>query len=102
LQQLGPFWKEKENMMLQVTQGAADHLTGMLVNTNAPKEAAIRIKQEANELKLYTDMPKTDDVAFEHQGRTVLILDQQISNVLNNRILDVASTPQGQTLTLKS
>ena len=88
--------------MLQLTPAAANHLNILLSTKVTSAEAAVRIfRDPAGDLQLRADMPKSDDVGFEFQGRTVLILDKQLSESLNDCVLDVASTPQGQTLALR-
>lgn len=88
--------------MLQLTPAAANHLNALLSTKAAPAKAAVRIVRGASgDFQLSADVPKSDDVGFEHQGRTVLILDKQVSELLNDRVLDVVVSPRGEALTLK-
>jgi Fe-S cluster assembly iron-binding protein IscA len=89
--------------MLQLTPAAANHLHVLLSARDAPPSAAVRIaRTDAGNFEISADLPKSDDVGFEHEGRTVLILDRQTSELLNDRVLDVEASPRGDTLTLKS
>jgi Fe-S cluster assembly iron-binding protein IscA len=88
--------------MLQLTPAAANHLHILLSTKAAPAKAAVRIvRGESGEFQISADVPKSDDVGFEYQGRTVLVLDKQTSELLNDRVLDVERSPRGDTLTLK-
>lgn len=87
--------------MLQLTLAAANHLEGLLAEKGASANAAIRIvRGTSGDLQLHTDLPKSDDVGIEHQGKTLLILDKQISDLLNDRVLDLVPSPGGNTLAL--
>jgi Fe-S cluster assembly iron-binding protein IscA len=88
--------------MLHLTPAAASHLNTLLSAKAAPAKAAVRIVRDpSGELHLLADVPTSADVGFEFEGKTVLILDNQVSELLNNRVLDVVASPQGETLTLK-
>jgi Fe-S cluster assembly iron-binding protein IscA len=94
---------QREVMMLQLTPAAANHLNILLSTKTGSADAAVRIyRGSTGDLQLRADVPKSDDVGFEHEGRTVLILDKQTSDLLDNCVLDVAQSPQGQTLALKT
>jgi hypothetical protein len=89
--------------MLQLTAAAANHLSVLLSTKAAPPKAAVRIaRAESGEFEISADVPTPGDVAFEHEGRTVLVLDKPTSELLNDRVLDVERSPQGDTLTLKA
>jgi len=88
--------------MLQLTPAAANHLNTLLSANVTSAQAAVRIFRGASgELQLRADMPSSDDVGFDYEGRTVLIVDKQLSETLDNCVLDVAPTPQGQGLALR-
>ena len=84
--------------MLNLTDSAAGHLATIL--EQAPDEAAVRFVPQGNALSMQLDNPRPEDVTFEHNDRTVLVLDPQISEVLSDRTLDVQETPQGPQLAL--
>jgi Fe-S cluster assembly iron-binding protein IscA len=88
--------------MLQLTPAAANHLNDLLSANVASAQAAVRIfRDTAGKLQLRADVPNSEDVGFDYHGRTVLILDRQMSETLEKCVLDVASTPQGQALSLR-
>jgi len=87
--------------MLQLTPAAANHLAGLLADKGVSASAAIRIVQgTSGDFQLHTDLPKSDDVGIAHRGKTLLILDQQISNLLHDRVLDLVPSSEGKTLAL--
>jgi Fe-S cluster assembly iron-binding protein IscA len=87
--------------MLQLTPAAAKHLEDLLASKGVPAQASIRIvRGPSGELQLRSYLPKSDDVGIEHQGKMILILDKEMSDLLNSRVLDVVPGPQGETLAL--
>lgn len=88
--------------MLQVTEPALAHLADMLQQSDAPDDAAIRfvVSQEGVQLAL----AQTDDAAetFDHDGKTVLVLDEQTSQLLADRVLQTEETPEGTSLKLEA
>ena len=88
--------------MLQLTPAATNYLNTLLTTKIPTAKAAVRIyRGDSGDLQLRADSPSPDDVAFEHQGRPVLILDKQLSDNLKDCVLDVVQSPEGQTLALK-
>jgi hypothetical protein len=88
--------------MLQPAPAAANHLGTLLVMKDLSADTGVRLfRGAAGDLRLRADVPTSDDVGFEHEGRKGLILDQQTSALLDNCVLDVAQTPAGQKLSLK-
>ena len=84
--------------MLNVTDAAGDHLSRLL--TDAPDGTAVRFVPQGSSLIPKIDEPQAEDETFDHDGRTVLILDQQIATLLNEKTLDVRETQQGAQLAL--
>lgn len=88
--------------MLQVTPAATNYLNALLSTRIPAAKAAVRMyRDDSGDLQLRADSPSSDDIAFEHQGRPVLVLDRQLSDTLADCVLDVVESPQGQTLALK-
>jgi Fe-S cluster assembly iron-binding protein IscA len=86
--------------MLTLTEAAGEHLTQVLDNSKAPEQIAVRLVAGENGLAMAADQPKPEDTTFDHNGRTVLVLDQQVAQALDARTLDVEETDKGRTLTL--
>jgi Fe-S cluster assembly iron-binding protein IscA len=88
--------------MLQVTPAATNYLSALLSAKIPSTNAAVRMyRGDSGDLQLRADSPSPDDVAFEHHGRPVLVLDKQLSDTLKDCVLDVVQSPEGQALALK-
>ena len=87
--------------MLTVTEAASAHLAGMLENADAPDGHAIRVVPSQGSIALQLDTPNSEDQAVEHGGRTVLVLDNQVQQMLGERTLDMDQTENGPALALK-
>jgi Fe-S cluster assembly iron-binding protein IscA len=87
--------------MLTVTEAACGHLAGLLDNANAPDNAAIRFVLEGRTITPTLDEERPDDTTYEYAGSTVLVLDERIVGLLDNRTLDVQDTDDGPQLVLR-
>jgi hypothetical protein len=86
--------------MFMMTQTAGEYLTAVLDNINAPEETAIRLVLEGDALTPRLDSARPGDEQFDHAGRMVLILDAQVSQILDDSALDVEATDEGPKLIL--
>lgn len=86
--------------MLMVTQTAGEYLTAILENTNASEETAVRFVLDGNTLTPKLDNAHPGDETFDHDGRKILVLDAQVSQVLADSTLDVQPTDEGPKLVL--
>jgi len=86
--------------MLTLTQAAGEHLSKLLDESDANDEAAVRLVAREQGLALAADQPRPEDTTFEHDGKTVLILDQQVAEALADRTLDVQDTENGKALAI--
>jgi Fe-S cluster assembly iron-binding protein IscA len=75
--------------MLTVTEQAAAHLDQILSSKNSAQGLAIRFLFEKGKVKLVLDEKRPDDITFEHDHRTVLVMDPQVSRLLQQKTLDV-------------
>lgn len=75
--------------MLTVTKAAGGYLVDVLDRANAPGPAAVRILVRPDGLKTTIDEQREGDLIFEHDGRTVLVLDQKVASHLSERTLDL-------------
>ena len=73
--------------MLQVTEQAGELLSNMLDDADAPEGAATRFVIEDQKIKVGVDQPREGDQTFEHNGRTVLVVDQQVGELLDDKVL---------------
>ena len=75
--------------MLTVTETASAYLAEMLDQAGAPEEVAVRFVPGENGVTMVSDAPQPEDTTFDHDGRTVLVLDEQISQLLADKTLDI-------------
>jgi len=86
--------------MFIVTEAAGGYLTAVLDKTNISEGTAIRLVLEGNTLTPQLDNAHPGDETFDYEGRTVLMLDAQVSQVLDDSTLDVEATDEGPKLIL--
>lgn len=86
--------------MLNITNAAGGYLNRVLDETNATPDTAVRLLVAADGLKATFDTERPGDASLDHDGRKVLLLDEQASQVLAQRTLDVQTTPDGPRLGL--
>lgn len=87
--------------MLTMTHPAAEHLKQLLQEVDAPQDAAARFVASSDGLSLQLDHPRDGDESYNHDGRTVLLIDEQIADLLSDRTLDLEETDEGPALTLQ-
>jgi len=75
--------------MLTVTEGAAARLAEILAAENCPTDIAIRFVFDGRDLAMQADNQRPGDATFEHAGRVVLLLDEEVAQLLENQILDL-------------
>ncbi len=75
--------------MFTVSYTASEHLALMLAEANAPDAAVFRlvVKNDETELEIGTVQP--GDTTFDHAEKTVLAIDEQVSELLADMQLDV-------------
>jgi hypothetical protein len=86
--------------MFMITEAAGGYLIGVLDNANVSAETAIRFVLEGNALTPKLDNARPGDATFDHEGRMILMLDAQVSEVLTDSTLDVQATDEGPKLVL--
>lgn len=86
--------------MLNASDAACAFLGQLLVESDAPDDAAVRFVIDGNSLSLQLDDEKPGDATFNHEGRTVLVVDEDISKILDGKTLDLEESEEGPKLTL--
>lgn len=81
--------------MLTLTESAGAHLSQMLTEAEAPDDVAVRIAIDSNQLVMQLTKYSEDDASLEHDGRTVVVMDPMVSQVLDENTLDVEQTDDG-------
>ncbi|MHC4063867.1 MAG: hypothetical protein ACYSUI_05125 [Planctomycetota bacterium] len=87
--------------MFLVTEAARIRLVEKLARTRAGDNVAMRFVRRRQGWSLRPDAPVSNDLAFAHEGRTVLVLDPQAAQRLADRTLDAQETPAGSRLRLR-
>ena len=77
--------------MLIVTEAATALLAQMLDEQNVPDGTAVRFRLEGEGIALEQGAAEPGDTTFEHEGRTVLVLDELAAEVLSGGKLDAES-----------
>lgn len=87
--------------MLNITEAAGSFISDLLGEANAPDDVAVRFVAEEQGLVLRLDQKQDADSDFEHEGRTIVVLDEQMSDFLSDRTLDVEQSDEGPKLSLR-
>ena len=87
--------------MFTATAAALDRLSRNLAGKRANDDEAFRFTQRTGGWKLRLDCARPADMAFSHDGRSVLLLDAAVSQAMMNMTLDVRSTDSGPRLKLR-
>ena len=87
--------------MLTMTESAGAHLAQLLSENNASEDITIRFLLIGEQFTPKLDNVCPGDVTFEHAGKTVLVLDEPLSERLADSTLDVRETGDGLRLSLR-
>jgi Fe-S cluster assembly iron-binding protein IscA len=75
--------------MLTVTDAAGAHLAQLLDDHGLAEDVAVRFVVEEQGIAMRQDNQRPGDATFEHEGRTVLVMDSQVSELLTEDTLDI-------------
>lgn len=75
--------------MLTVTPEACAHMADLIERNKIPEPQTIRLVPGQQGLGLTPDQPRPGDATFDHDGRTVLTMEQSLAEQLDGRTLDV-------------
>jgi len=89
--------------MLTLTEAAGVCLADKLAKKSAGGDSAVRFirRRKRRGWTLRVDKPGPSDATFSHEGRIVLVLDEESSQMLENRMLDTRETDEGPKLRLR-
>ncbi len=87
--------------MVTVTYGAAEHLACTLSEHEVPDEVVLRIKFTKGGVEMQPDKIRPGDETFDHNGNVVLVLDQQTSQSLGDKTIDLMTDDDGSHLILE-
>ena len=86
--------------MLTLSYTAGERLGLMLAETNAHGDAVIRVIVEGDVISLKIDTARLGDTTFDHEGKVVLAIDEQVSELLSDMQFDVKVTGEESELVL--
>jgi len=87
--------------MFTVTRPARAYLAAGLDSANAPDGLIMRLILQDESLDARVDHVRAGDVTFEHKGQTVLAIDAETAEVLEDYTLEMQETPDGSRLHLR-
>jgi len=80
--------------MIQVTERARETFKNRLEDLERPG-VMLRIGSTDSGLEIFPDTLKDDDQIIEHDGRAVLLIDQEVSETLADTTIDVEEHADG-------
>ncbi len=77
--------------MVTVTYTAAEHMAYTLSEHQVRDDVVLRIKLTKSGVEMQPDKMHPSDETFDHNGKVVLVLDQQTSQLLGNKTIDLTT-----------
>ena len=87
--------------MFTVTEAARGRLLSKLVGRKAAEGEAFRFTRKKGGWKLRLDLPQPNDTKLVHEGRNVLLLNDDITQTMTKLTLDVINAATRPRLTLR-
>ena len=84
--------------MLIVTEAACSLAAELLDNAQAEEDVAVRVFFEGDDIAMQMDHLLDGDSAFDHKGRTVLIMTEEVAAQIGLQTLDIEETKDGPIL----
>jgi Fe-S cluster assembly iron-binding protein IscA len=89
--------------MLEVTEKALDALTTVLDSSETEPQEGLRLAPNpGGGFGLVVDEPHEGDRVITQGERPVLLVEQEVSEVLGDVVLDLIDSPEGPQLTLRT
>ncbi len=73
----------------------------MLSEQEDRDDVVVRIKLTKGDVEMQPDKIRPGDEIYDHNGKVVLVLDQQTSQLLGNKTIDLMTDDDGSRLILK-
>ena len=86
--------------MVTVTYTAGEHMAYLLSEHQVRDDVVLRIKLTKGGVEMQPDKIRPGDETFDHNGKVVLVLDQQTLQLLGNKTIDVMTDDDGSHLIL--
>ncbi len=85
---------------MTVTYTAGEHIAYMLSEHEVPDDVVLRIKWTKGGVEMQPDKMRPGDETFDHGGKVVVVLDQQTSQLLGDKTIDLRTDDDGSHLIL--
>ncbi len=86
--------------MVTLTYTAGERMAYMLSEHQDRDDVVMRIKLTKGDVEMQPDKIRPGDETFAHDGKVILVLDQQISQLLDNKTIDLMTDDDGSHLTI--
>ncbi len=86
--------------MVTITYSATEHIAYTLSEQQVGDDVVLRIKVTKDDVEMQPDEIRPGDETFDHNGKVVLVLDQQTSQLLGNKTIDLTADDDGSHLIL--
>ena len=86
--------------MMTVTYTAGEHMAYTLSEHQVRDDVVLRIKLAQDGVEIQPNKIRPGDETFDHNGKVVLVLDQQTSQLLGNKTIDLTTDDDGSCLIL--
>jgi len=86
--------------MLTVTESAKAQLNQM-IDKQGSGDQTVRVVKTDTGFSVALDEPKPNDMQFDHDGKTVLVMDKNVGTLLKDKTLGVSQQSGSGVLTLE-
>ncbi len=86
--------------MVTVTYTAVEHMAYTLSDLQARDDVVWRIRPTNGGVGIQPDKIRPDDETFDHNGKVVMVMDQQTSQLLGKMTIDLMTDDDGSRLIL--
>ncbi len=87
--------------MVTVTYTAAEHIAYTLSDHQVGDDVVLRIKMGEGGVGIRQDKIRPGDETIDHNGKVVLVLDQQTSQFLGDKTIDLKTDDDGSHLIIE-
>ncbi len=86
--------------MVTLTYTAGERIAYM-ISEHQDRDVVVRIKLTKGDVEMQPDKIRPGDETIDHNGKVVLVLDQQISQLLGNKTIDLMTDDDGSHVILE-
>ena len=86
--------------MVTLTYTAGERMAYMLSERQVRDDVVLRIKLTKGGFEMQPDKMRPGDETLDHNGKVILVLDQQTSQLVGNKTIDLITDDDGSQLIL--